>query len=171
MYIGLASSSRSIYATTPLPPSRSRTDTIANGVSKNWASRYPRSPSGTALATCRLIAKSCLNNRIRYSFADGSTTSVTHRRRVAGRTGRLATSALALPLVAASEAQPTPNYYAASPGAHGGPRTRRSARNRQGPWWTAGASDMNAAFLKRWLDVFGLVVSLLDTRQRLQRCL
>ncbi|MEX3582826.1 MAG: hypothetical protein VB137_09805 [Burkholderia sp.] len=27
----------------------------------------PRSPSGTALATCRLIAKSCLNNRIRYT--------------------------------------------------------------------------------------------------------
>ncbi|MEX3612382.1 MAG: hypothetical protein VB124_05635, partial [Burkholderia sp.] len=27
----------------------------------------PRSPSGSALATCRLIAKSCLNNRIRYS--------------------------------------------------------------------------------------------------------
>ncbi|MEX3611946.1 MAG: hypothetical protein VB124_02840, partial [Burkholderia sp.] len=26
----------------------------------------PRSPSGSALATCRLIAKSCLNNRIRY---------------------------------------------------------------------------------------------------------
>ncbi|MEX3557357.1 MAG: transposase, partial [Burkholderia sp.] len=25
-----------------------------------------RSPSGSALATCRLIAKSCLNNRIRY---------------------------------------------------------------------------------------------------------
>ncbi|MEX3583202.1 MAG: group II intron maturase-specific domain-containing protein [Burkholderia sp.] len=58
-----------------------------------------------------------------------------------------------------------------SPGAHGGPRTQRSARNRQGPWWNAGASDMNAAFLKRWFDVFGLVVSLLDTRQRLQRCL
>ncbi|MEX3556984.1 MAG: hypothetical protein VB135_00665, partial [Burkholderia sp.] len=26
----------------------------------------PRSPSGSALATCRLIAKSCLKNRIRY---------------------------------------------------------------------------------------------------------
>ncbi|MEX3611600.1 MAG: hypothetical protein VB124_00745 [Burkholderia sp.] len=29
----------------------------------------PRSPSGSALATYRLIAKSCLNNRIRYSAA------------------------------------------------------------------------------------------------------
>ncbi|MEX3547932.1 MAG: integrase core domain-containing protein [Burkholderia sp.] len=28
----------------------------------------PRSPSGSALATCRLIAKSCLNNRIRYIY-------------------------------------------------------------------------------------------------------
>ncbi|MEX3557438.1 MAG: integrase core domain-containing protein, partial [Burkholderia sp.] len=27
------------------------------------------SPSGSALATCRLIAKSCLNNRIRYTSA------------------------------------------------------------------------------------------------------
>ncbi|MEX3581703.1 MAG: hypothetical protein VB137_02120 [Burkholderia sp.] len=27
-----------------LPPSRSRTDTIANGVSKNWASRHPSKP-------------------------------------------------------------------------------------------------------------------------------
>ncbi|MEX3582915.1 MAG: hypothetical protein VB137_10445 [Burkholderia sp.] len=27
-----------------LPPSRSRTDTIANGVSKNWASRPPSKP-------------------------------------------------------------------------------------------------------------------------------
>ncbi|MEX3611789.1 MAG: hypothetical protein VB124_01835 [Burkholderia sp.] len=29
----------------------------------------PRSPSGSTLATCRLIVKSCLNNRIRYTFA------------------------------------------------------------------------------------------------------
>ncbi|MEX3612306.1 MAG: hypothetical protein VB124_05190, partial [Burkholderia sp.] len=29
----------------------------------------PRSPSGSALATCRLIAKSCLKNRIRYTSA------------------------------------------------------------------------------------------------------
>ncbi|MEX3582598.1 MAG: integrase core domain-containing protein [Burkholderia sp.] len=28
----------------------------------------PRSPSGSALDTCRLIAKSCLNNRIRYTL-------------------------------------------------------------------------------------------------------
>ncbi|MEX3582278.1 MAG: hypothetical protein VB137_05995 [Burkholderia sp.] len=42
-------------------------DTIANGVSKNWLKDTPRSPSGTALSTCRLIAKSCLNNRIRYT--------------------------------------------------------------------------------------------------------
>ncbi|MEX3611534.1 MAG: hypothetical protein VB124_00390 [Burkholderia sp.] len=27
----------------------------------------PRSPSGSALDTCRLIAKSCLNNPIRYT--------------------------------------------------------------------------------------------------------
>ncbi|MEX3612133.1 MAG: hypothetical protein VB124_04050, partial [Burkholderia sp.] len=51
-----------------LPPSRSRTDTITNSVSKNWASSPPpRSPSGSALATCHLMAKSCLNNRIRYT--------------------------------------------------------------------------------------------------------
>ncbi|MEX3582522.1 MAG: hypothetical protein VB137_07610 [Burkholderia sp.] len=50
-----------------LPPSRSRTDTIANGVSKNWASSPPRSPSGNALDTCRLIEKLRLNNRIRYT--------------------------------------------------------------------------------------------------------
>lgn len=45
---------------------------------------------------------------------------------------------------------------------------RRSAHNGQGPWWNAGASHMNAAFPKRWFDALGLV-SLLDTRQRLQR--
>ncbi|MEX3582116.1 MAG: integrase core domain-containing protein [Burkholderia sp.] len=32
----------------------------------------PRSPSGTALATCRLIAKSCLNNPIRYTLRASS---------------------------------------------------------------------------------------------------
>jgi RNA-directed DNA polymerase len=49
-------------------------------------------------------------------------------------------------------------------------RARRSARNGQGPWWNAGASHMNAAFPKRWFGALGLV-SLLDTQQRLQRCL
>ncbi|MEX3583747.1 MAG: DDE-type integrase/transposase/recombinase [Burkholderia sp.] len=32
----------------------------------------PRSPSGSALATCRLIEKSCLNNRIRYTANSAS---------------------------------------------------------------------------------------------------
>ncbi|MEX3581813.1 MAG: hypothetical protein VB137_02845 [Burkholderia sp.] len=48
-----------------LPPSRSRTDTIANGVSKNWASGPPPSKP-VRQRSCRLIAKSCLNNPIRY---------------------------------------------------------------------------------------------------------
>ncbi|MEX3557815.1 MAG: hypothetical protein VB135_05415 [Burkholderia sp.] len=53
MYIGLASSSRSIYATTP----RCR---VQGSIQSRMASRKtglqdtPRSPSGTALATCRL---------------------------------------------------------------------------------------------------------------------
>lgn len=48
-------------------------------------------------------------------------------------------------------------------------RAWRSAHNGQGPWWNAGASHMNTAFPKRFFDALGLV-SLLDTRQRLQRC-
>ncbi|MEX3583686.1 MAG: hypothetical protein VB137_16075 [Burkholderia sp.] len=50
-----------------LPPSRSRTDTIANGVSKNWASRHPSKP--VRQRSCHLPPdrKSCLNNRIRYT--------------------------------------------------------------------------------------------------------
>ncbi len=47
-------------------------------------------------------------------------------------------------------------------------RAWRSGRNGQGPWWNAGASHMNMAFPKRYFDALGLV-SLLDTRQRLQR--
>jgi RNA-directed DNA polymerase len=47
-------------------------------------------------------------------------------------------------------------------------RARRSATNGRGPWWTAGASHMNAAFPKSWFDHLGLV-SLLDTVRRLQR--
>ncbi|MEX3611907.1 MAG: hypothetical protein VB124_02575, partial [Burkholderia sp.] len=45
----------------------------------------PRSPSGSALATCRLIAKSCLNNRIRYIFLifRGNVTSLLISRRIA----------------------------------------------------------------------------------------
>lgn len=48
-------------------------------------------------------------------------------------------------------------------------RAWRSAHHGQGPWWNAGASHMNAAFPKRYFDALGLV-SLLDARQRLQRC-
>jgi len=47
-------------------------------------------------------------------------------------------------------------------------RAWRSACNQRGPWWTAGASHMHAAFPKSWFDHLGLV-SLLDTVQRLQR--
>jgi RNA-directed DNA polymerase len=47
-------------------------------------------------------------------------------------------------------------------------RAWRSAHNGQGPWWNAGASHMHTAFPKRFFDALGLV-SLLDTRQRLQR--
>ncbi|MEX3582383.1 MAG: hypothetical protein VB137_06670 [Burkholderia sp.] len=51
-----------------LPPSRSMIDTIANGVSKNWASRHPSKP--VRHRSCHLPhdRKSCLNNRIRYIF-------------------------------------------------------------------------------------------------------
>ncbi|MEX3611826.1 MAG: hypothetical protein VB124_02065, partial [Burkholderia sp.] len=42
----------------------------------------PRSPSGSALATCRLIAKSCLKNRIRYTSAARNRPM---RRRIDGR--------------------------------------------------------------------------------------
>ncbi len=47
-------------------------------------------------------------------------------------------------------------------------RAWRSACNKRGPWWNAGASHMHAAFPKSWFDHLGLV-SLLDTVQRLQR--
>lgn len=46
-------------------------------------------------------------------------------------------------------------------------RAWRSALNGRGPWWNAGASHMNAAFPKSFFASLGLV-SLLDTRQRLQ---
>lgn len=46
-------------------------------------------------------------------------------------------------------------------------RAWRSASNGRGPWWNAGASHMNAAYPKRFLDELGLV-SLLDTQRRLQ---
>ena len=46
-------------------------------------------------------------------------------------------------------------------------RTHKSASNGRGPWWSAGASHMNAAFPKSYFDALGLA-SLLDTRQRFQ---
>jgi len=46
-------------------------------------------------------------------------------------------------------------------------RASRSAFNQRGPWWNSGASHMNQAFPKSFFDRLGLV-SLLDTRQRLQ---
>jgi group II intron reverse transcriptase/maturase len=46
-------------------------------------------------------------------------------------------------------------------------RAWRSACNQRGPWWNSGASHMNQAFQKSFLDRLGLV-SLLDTRRRLQ---
>jgi group II intron reverse transcriptase/maturase len=49
-------------------------------------------------------------------------------------------------------------------------RAWHSASNGRGPWWNAGASHMNAAFPKSFFDRLGLV-SLLDTRRRLQRVL
>lgn len=47
-------------------------------------------------------------------------------------------------------------------------RAWRSACNQRGPWWNSGASHMNQAFPKSFFDRLGLV-SLLDTRRRLQR--
>lgn len=46
-------------------------------------------------------------------------------------------------------------------------RAWRSATNGRGPWWNAGASHMNQAIPKRYLDACGLV-SLLDQHQRFQ---
>jgi RNA-directed DNA polymerase len=46
-------------------------------------------------------------------------------------------------------------------------RTWGSACNQCRPWWNSGASHMNAAFPKSFVDRLGLV-SLLDTMRRLQ---
>ena len=43
----------------------------------------------------------------------------------------------------------------------------RSASNRRGAWWSAGASHINHAFPKSFVDLMGLV-SLVDTRRRFQ---
>lgn len=45
-------------------------------------------------------------------------------------------------------------------------RAWQSATNGHGPWWSGGASHMNAACPKSWFDRMGLV-SLLETQQRL----
>jgi len=47
-------------------------------------------------------------------------------------------------------------------------RAWRSATNGRGPWWSSGASHMNAAFPKAYFDRLGLV-SLLDQHRRLLR--
>jgi RNA-directed DNA polymerase len=48
-----------------------------------------------------------------------------------------------------------------------GTRAWKSASNGRGPWWNSGASHMNAAYPKRFLNALGLV-SLLDTQRRFQ---
>jgi RNA-directed DNA polymerase len=47
-------------------------------------------------------------------------------------------------------------------------RAWHSGHNGQGPWWNAGASNMNAAFPKAFFDRMGLV-ALTDTHRHLQR--
>ncbi len=49
-----------------------------------------------------------------------------------------------------------------------GTRAWRAASNGRGPWWNTGASHMNAAYPKRFLDTLGLV-SLLATQRRFQQ--
>ncbi|MCB1942773.1 MAG: group II intron reverse transcriptase/maturase, partial [Candidatus Accumulibacter sp.] len=49
-----------------------------------------------------------------------------------------------------------------------GTRAWRAASNGRGPWWNVGASHMNAAYPKRFLDTLGLV-SLLATQRRFQQ--
>jgi RNA-directed DNA polymerase len=46
-------------------------------------------------------------------------------------------------------------------------RAFKSAMNRRGSWWNAGASHMKAAFPKSYFDRSGLL-SLQDQRRRLQ---